>query len=216
MSTDMMNGVPISFTRKRNNSGGSPFGMWLREHPDLDSRRIHLDIEDIDFIPFLYERGLLSLLEEKIGYLNFPTVAQADTHGVIDQALRFAFAHPDFMASRYFSGRPNKITYGGYHLVQFENTNPDDGGIHLNGMPISQEDFTSFLQGNYEPTIQYQHLCQYKKEVLRILECNTLTELGKAHEDILKGGVDTVKPEVELLRSVFREQCQKIKLFRRR
>jgi hypothetical protein len=203
-----------SNTRRRGDSGDTPFGEWLRFHPELDSRVYGLDIENIDYTLFLYARGYLRLLEEKMKYTNFSSLPQRDTHSVLDQICQFACSHPDFTAKRVIAGRIEKITYGGYHLVQFEKTNPDDGGVHLNGMPVTREQFLLFIQGKWEPFVQYKHMQKHQVLLLDILECQTQEDLTEIKDRIVSDILPTIEqdgPEHELLRKVFAEQSDKVR-----
>jgi hypothetical protein len=180
----------------------------------LDSRDIGLDNENIDYASFLYIPALLCLLEEKIGFKNFPRFAQCDTHSVIDQMCQFASTHPDFRAKRLKQGRTEKITYRGYHLVQFEKTNPEDGKIRLNGMTITKEQLVLFLQGKWEPVIQYEHLQKHQALLLDIMDCETEEDLTEIKDRIVSTILPTIDPngpEKALLQKVFTEQRRKVK-----
>ncbi len=209
-----MNMRNTSNTRSRGDNGDTPFGKWLRTHPELDSRITGLDVENIDYTLFLYIRGYLRLIEEKMKYDNFSTLAQRDTHGVLDQICQFACSHPDFTAKRAIAGRVEKITYGGYHLVQFEKTNPDDGGVRLNGMPVTKEQFLLFLQGEWEPIVQYRHMQKHQMLLINIIHCKTEEDLTEVKDHIVAAILPTIDPngpEKALLRAVFNEQSRKVK-----
>jgi hypothetical protein len=126
----------------------TPFSRWLRLYPELDSKYGY-DGEDIDgtqrFIWHQYRRGYLRLLEIKCGDA-VQSYAQRDTQSIIDQALRFAFTHPAFSLKRENPRRPIRIRYLGYSLVQFERSCPDDGRIHVDGKPMTTEEFIRFLK----------------------------------------------------------------------
>jgi hypothetical protein len=203
--------IDISSTKRRRDNGDTPFGAWMRLHPELDSRRVQIDIENLDYAPFLYVRGYLRILEEKQGYQNFPNFAQRDTHGVIDQALRFALSHPEFLAERMSPNRTKQITYGGYHLIQFERTNPADGGVRLNGMPIDDQHLLHFLQGCWEPDIQWEHLKKCQELLENIMESKTAQDLRSIAKRI-KSSNDYNELELSLMRSIFDEQVQKVKV----
>ncbi len=202
-----------SNTRRRGDKGDTPFGKWLRFHLELDSRTYGLDIQNIDYTPFLYKIGGLLILEEKCKYITFPDFNQRDTHSVIDQMCRFASTHPDFRAKRLIQGRPEKITYRGYHLVQFENTSPDNGGIRLNGMPITKDTLILFLRGKWEPFVQYEHLQKHQKLLLDIMKCETQEDITEVKNYIVSNILSNIEhggPEHELLRKVFSEQSRKV------
>lgn len=90
------------------------------------------------------------LLEEKC-FRAVSSYAQRDTHGIINQALAFAFNHPDFCLKRLSSRRPVKIMYHGYHVIQFERTSPEDGRIYIDGEEVTIEQLLSFLQFKWTP-----------------------------------------------------------------
>lgn len=195
-------------TRKRHDDGDTPFGAWMRHHPQLDSRLYHLDIENIDYAVFEYMQGLLMLLEEKRGFNNFPTDAQVDTHSIIDQALRFAFSHPDFAVERVYPDRTQNIVYYGYFLVQFERTNPDDGEIRVNNIPVSKDQLLQFLK--FQWTLpRYRRVYKYRNQLQRILACNTLEALKQAQRYTAKT-VDREHPETDVLRAAWKAQVHKV------
>lgn len=168
---------------RRNKKYETPFGAWLREHPELDSQRDGYDIEDIDetvtrFMNHKYRDGYLELLEVKeysidprTGKLKQQPFAQKDTQSIINQALQFAFNHPDFYVHRIRSDRPTKIRYGGYPLVQFERTTPDNGRIWVDGKLTTKEDFLRFLkfEGRQHLSTRNQLLASLD-EIARILQ----------------------------------------------
>jgi hypothetical protein len=168
-------------TRKRKDEGDTPFGAWMRDHDELDSKVVGFDAENLDYIFFLYKQGYLRLIEEKWGYNNFPTFAQHDTHGLVSQMCQFACSHPDFEAKR---ARTGKIVYGGYHLLQFENTNPEDGGVRLNGMPITKEQLIQFIQNIWKPIIQYETMKNCQSILIKIGKCKTKQELNTIRDKI--------------------------------
>lgn len=131
-------------TKKRRDDCDTPFGAWLRHHPALRSCYGY-DAENQDYWWHDYRAGYLMLLEEK--RFNAPqSFAQRDTFSVVDQLLRFACSHPDCNVKREIENRPTKIRYFGSHLIQFERNSPEDGGIRIDGIPISAKAFLRFLQ----------------------------------------------------------------------
>lgn len=83
-------------TRKLTFDTGTPFGRWLRDQPELDSRRHSLSIQNLDYVIHAYQRKrrgkncqCIMLIEEK-RFNGRSSAAQADTHGVLDQLLSIA------------------------------------------------------------------------------------------------------------------------------
>ncbi len=138
-------------TRERVIEGDTPFGEWLRSHPALDSRRGY-DIQNLDYAYHHFLRGNLMLLEEKQNR-GTSSYAQQDTHGIINQALAFAFNHPAFTLKRLSAKRPARITYHGYHLIQFERTSPRDGRIWIDGIEVTEEQLVEVGLGSLQKSI---------------------------------------------------------------
>jgi hypothetical protein len=101
------------------------------------------DAENLDYIWFAYRDGNLMLIEEK-KYGAKQTPAQRDTHGIIHQALKFACARRNF--ERLYPGRTKSIRYHGYHIITFENTNPQDGKIWWDKEEIDEEELVRKLR----------------------------------------------------------------------
>lgn len=119
----------------------TPFGKWLRGHPELASSKGY-DAENLDYIWHQYKDGKIMLIEEK-QHRGKPRFPQADTHSIIDQALATACANIEF--SRLSPHQPKKLRYYGYFLVQFEETSPEDGRMWVNGNKISLSDLARLL-----------------------------------------------------------------------
>ena len=131
-------------TRERRFGEDTPFGAWLRGHPELRSRDGY-DIENLDYILHHFLGGNLMLLEEKRNY-GRQSYAQQDTHSLIHQALMCVCSLPSFSFKRMNSRRPTKITYWGYYVICFEHDNPEDGGIRINGIPVTKDELLLFLK----------------------------------------------------------------------
>jgi hypothetical protein len=118
----------------------TPFSQWVRIYgPDSEANTDAIDIEDIDYIVFGYLTGDLMTLEEKQNGAT-SSDAQGDTHHVVTQMLRLA------------SGKvvdtqrgPRAITYRGHHLIQFDKTGPEDGGIRVDGKAVTKEELARFI-----------------------------------------------------------------------
>ena len=149
-------------TVERRDKGDTPASAWIRSQPELDSRKGY-DLENIDHIQSIYlwnqfYQAKLMLIEEKCYYRD-ATPAQKDTFGVFNQACRYAFGDPEFRVKRHFPNRPDKYTYYGYHLVQFECTSPLDGGIRIDYKQVTEEEYLRFLQ--FDPHIIEEKLRFY-------------------------------------------------------
>ena len=113
-------------TRKRNDSHSTEFGLWLREHPEIDS---HLGFvaTNIDFMWQNYKTGDWMLIEEK----------RHGSHITFPQRKMFEVIH---------AACTNDPRYKGIHLLVFENTSPDDGKIFLDTKPITRPELLEFLR----------------------------------------------------------------------
>ena len=69
----------------------TPFSLWLKEEPDLDSaaRVAALSISDVDFVVHQYLKNNIMLIEEK-RYGGDSRTAQKDTLSVVNQMLKVA------------------------------------------------------------------------------------------------------------------------------
>lgn len=114
-------------TRKRNDNKSTEFGLWLREQDQLDSR-LGFVATNIDFMWANYKTGEWMLIEEKrhMASVKFP------------QSDLFHLLHATCKAGN--------SKYRGFHLVQFENTSPDDGRIWLDHNEITRPQLISFLR----------------------------------------------------------------------
>lgn len=142
-------------TRQRKDDKSTEFGLWLRgqlsnQKTDISSiasrpngQSKGYDAQNLDYVWFQYMEDKVMLLEEK-RYEGERTPSQKETHGLIDQALRFA-CESGYLFKRW-RGRPREMQYHGYHVIQFEHTNPEDGWTKVDGQLVTIEEFLSFLQ----------------------------------------------------------------------
>jgi len=72
--------------------------------------------------------------------------AQADTHGIVHQALEEACNRRRVTFRCVYPNRPKQISYYGYHLIEFEKTTPDDGKVWVDGRRVSREELIRFLR----------------------------------------------------------------------
>lgn len=115
-------------TQQRRDKHSTEFGLWLRQQPPLDSIERGLTTTDIDYIWHDYKiTGKWMILEEKRGG-NDCTASQHSTLELLHKACR---SDPKFC---------------GVHLLQFENTSPDDGRMWLDKKEITCEQLLLFLR----------------------------------------------------------------------
>ena len=108
----------IKQTRQRNDNQGTEFENWRRNKPELSSGLGYI-ATDIDFIWRNYKTGQFMFVEEK-RYMSKMTFPQKQTFKVVDKQMK---GHPLYM---------------GFHLLQFENTTPDDGRVYWDGVEITK------------------------------------------------------------------------------
>ena len=113
-------------TRERQDTHSTEFGLWLRRQQEIDSS-FGFVATNLDYIWANYRTGEWMLIEEK-------------RHGGV--------VH--FYQQQLFE-RLNKLCqqdklYRGFHVLVFQNTNPDDGLIWLDGQAITKKQILEFLQ----------------------------------------------------------------------
>lgn len=113
-------------TAKRRDNHSTEFGLWLREQEDIDSK-IGFIAQNIDYAWRNYKTGEWMFIEEK-RKMSEPSFSQKETFKKINKVC---CSDPD---------------YKGFHLLQFENTSPDDGGTYLDGRKITKDQLIEFLQ----------------------------------------------------------------------
>jgi hypothetical protein len=113
-------------TQKRRDDKSTPYGLWLREQKDIDSGLGYI-ATNIDYIWQNYKTGQWMIKEEKCRNSE-PAFYQKRIFKMLDNLCR---------------RDPN---YFGAHLIQFENTTPEDGEIRINGVRVSKEFLLEFLQ----------------------------------------------------------------------
>lgn len=118
----------------------SAFSEWIRKYgPSSKETEDAIDIEDVDFVIFNYLTGDLRTIEakERSGKVRMP---QEDTHNVLRQLLMLSSG-----ATVNTKRGLRAIKYHGHHLIQFQNSTPDDGWIKLDGKYVSKEELVRFL-----------------------------------------------------------------------
>ena len=112
-------------TANRRDSHSTEFGLWLREQPIIDSNKGYL-ATNIDYMWRNYRTGQWMLIEEKRHNCQ-PKRWQLEMFKVINWCAKH---HPKFR---------------GFHIIVFENTNPDDGKIFIDGVLKTKDELLSFL-----------------------------------------------------------------------
>jgi hypothetical protein len=113
-------------TKRRFDTHSTEFGLWLREQNEIDSN-LGFVATNLDFIWYNYKSGKWMLLEEK-------------RHGGLIQFYQRAlFNKIDKLCQR-------DSLYCGFHELVFENTNPSDGRMWLDGKAITVNELLKFLQ----------------------------------------------------------------------
>lgn len=113
-------------TQQRRDNHSTEFGIWLRQQPEIDSAAGYTTT-NVDYCWMNYLTGEWMYCEEK-RYGRVPAWTQTKLFETIDRACR------------------SDDHYRGFHLLVFQNTSPDDGGIWLDGKHIDRDDLIQFLQ----------------------------------------------------------------------
>jgi hypothetical protein len=120
--------MEIAMTQERRDGGSTEFGLWLRRQPEIDSNLGYI-ASNIDYVWKNWKADTFMLIEEK-RYGWAPKHYQWKIYEHIDSLLA------------------GSKGYYGFHLLIFENTNPDDGKVWLDGDYITSGDLVEFLQYN--------------------------------------------------------------------
>mgnify|MGYP001589208830 CR=1 FL=1 len=113
-------------TRVRYDSHSTEFGLWLREQPEIESI-LGFVATNLDFIWANYKTGEWMLIEEK-RHSGAVRLYQQQLFDKIDKLCQ------------------QDSHYCGFHTIVFQNTNPDDGQIWLDGKLISKRELLDFLR----------------------------------------------------------------------
>ena len=117
-------------TTPRYDEHSTEFGLWLRKQPEIDSALGYVTT-NLDFFWKNYKTGEFMLLEEK-RHMSEPAYFQTK----IFNQLRDAFK--------------SDSKFKGLFLIQFENTNPEDGKIYINNKEVTREFLIKFLKFDFE------------------------------------------------------------------
>lgn len=113
-------------TQQRRDDNSTEFGIWLRQQKEIDSG-LGFTTTNIDYMWRNYKNNNWMLIEEK-RYGKMPKFYQVEDYMVVDKTSQTD---------------PN---YKGFHVLVFEKTSPDDGGIYLDGKFITRTDLIDFLK----------------------------------------------------------------------
>ena len=119
-------------TRTRLDNHSTEFGLWLRQRTELDSKDGYI-ATNIDYMWCNYKNQKWMLLEEK-RYNATTTFSQS----VMLKKLDSKIVDND---------------YYGLHMLVFENTNPDDGKMWLDGKEITIDELIKFLRFGEEEKV---------------------------------------------------------------
>lgn len=111
-------------TTKARFESKTPHSLWLREQPDIDSK-FGYNTCDIDYV---WSNGLFYLVMEEKRFMAKMSKKQNDLYKII---------HND---------SKNNIMYKGCHIIQFENTTPDDGKVFIDGNEVSRNTYIKWLR----------------------------------------------------------------------
>ena len=118
-------------TQKRRDNHSTEFGLWLREQKKIESRNGFI-ASNIDYVWRNYKINKFMLIEEK-RYGRAPRFYQTEIFKILDSGLH------------HMKG------YCGAHLIIFENTNPDDGRIYIDGYKATKKQLIDFLSFSSAP-----------------------------------------------------------------
>lgn len=130
-------------TRGAEYTSKSPFSLWLRDQKGIESKTTQTNITDDDYKIYNYRKNLMMIIEEKM-YRGKMMWHEKQAHEFLHCML------------------DGHLYYRGYHILQFENTSPLDGGIWLNYKLIGINDLFEFILFN-KPLEWYQTII-FKKE----------------------------------------------------
>jgi hypothetical protein len=116
-------------TRQRHDKHGTEFGLWLRKQDELDSKHGYV-ATNLDYIWENYKTGDWMLIEEKRHMAKM----------TFSQRRQLERVHKALMHSRL------RGQYRGIHLLQFENTSPDDGKIFWDNKQIDKSELINILR----------------------------------------------------------------------
>lgn len=184
--------------------GGTPFGNWIRRQEGLESNtRVGYVGTDLDMVWYNYVKAMLMILEIKCKMEEVGPSQEAVEY-IFHQCLQFAMNSPDFVFRSLRKPIPPKITYCGSHLIQFENTSPEDGATYIDGVRVNRQQLMDFLQFKWTPSIQ----CYLEQQEL-IRSAHSTARLAEVAEQI-KRSIRSSHPEIRLLRTLWHAKKQEL------
>ena len=191
-------------SRPRKDDGGTPFTNWLRIQPGLESNtRIGFVGTDLDLVWYNYVKAKFMLIEQKLGEEEYRP-SQRTTHSVLDQALRFACTHSEFMlyTPKECLPIPTTIDYCGFHLVRLEDASSDEknvwketGRIWIDDRQVSKEKLLRFLKFEWMSDTQSQlHVVPSRQDIhdQTYIDLENLLKDCLLHGD-LQNAIDNLK-----------------------
>lgn len=125
-------------TRKRFDDKSTEFGLWLREQAEIASSKGFI-ATNIDYVWCNYKTGKWLILEEK----RYNAQLKKWQQNLFEKIDKICSADPD---------------YCGLHVLIFERTCPEDGGMWLNEKKITKEELIKFLSTcNNEEEVKDEH-----------------------------------------------------------
>ena len=112
-------------TRKRNDDKSMEFGLWLRSQEQIDSKLGYV-ATNVDYLWRSYKTDKWMLIEEKRFGRSVP-LWQSQCFKILDLACS------------------RNRDYLGFHMLIFENTNPDDGKMWWDGKEIDKDELLEIL-----------------------------------------------------------------------
>jgi len=128
---------------------GTPFSKWLRDQPEISSKLGYIT-NNIDYVWENFKKREWMLIEEK-QYRSSLSESQVGQFYRIYQAVskeKEVDIKKEPKGSKFKEDidLPIKWKFKGFHLLQFEITNPEDGRMWLNGELIEKDKLFAFLR----------------------------------------------------------------------
>lgn len=145
--------------RQSMDGSGTPFSHWLRKQnyylPSCNAPECFTFV-NVDYVLRCYKgplAGKWMFIEEKRHQSTIKTRAQEETFKTIEKN---GCLDPDFC---------------GFHLIQFENTSPEDGRVYVDGQEIDIETLLSFLRFELPRDLYYHNYYdESKTEAMEIIK----------------------------------------------
>lgn len=119
-------------TKKRNDNNSTPFGLWIRDVKELDSKFGYTG-NNLDFFWWNYKTKKWMFIEEKSHGATL-TISQKQSFPILDKLARA------------------DENYKGFYIITLENTTPEDGRCFIsqlndpNRFKITTEVLIKFLR----------------------------------------------------------------------